>query len=196
MAIRLATEQDAGAVQAIYAPVVRDTAISFEVDPPSVEEMARRIRETWPRWPWLVLERDGNVVGYAYAGAHRARPAYRWSVDVTIYVAAGARRGGVGRALYTSLLAVLALQGYVTAWAGITLPNAASVALHEAVGFVPVGVYPAVGYKLGAWRDVGWWRRRLRPPPPDPEPPLELAAASRLAEWPQALASGCRTADR
>ncbi len=195
MEIRLATERDAGAVQAIYAPVVRDTAISFEVEPPSVEEMARRIRETWPCWPWLVLERDGDVLGYAYAGAHRARPAYRWSVDVTIYVGAGARRGGVGRALYTSLLAVLALQGYVTAWAGITLPNAASVGLHEAVGFVPVGVYEAVGFKLGAWRDVGWWQRRLRPLPPDPAPPLDLAAASRLPEWSRALAGRAPSPD-
>jgi L-amino acid N-acyltransferase YncA len=188
--IRLATPADAAAVQAIYAPVVQETAISFELTPPSVAEMARRIEETLLRYPWLVLERDGAVAGYVYAGAHRSRPAYRWSVDTTVYVDAKARRTGVGRALYTSLIRLLALQGFVSAYAGITLPNPGSVALHEAVGFRPVGVYRAVGWKLGAWRDVGWWHLLLQPPPAHPAPPRPLPEAARAPGWMAALAAG------
>ncbi|MBI3635142.1 MAG: N-acetyltransferase [Candidatus Rokubacteria bacterium] len=143
--IRLATEQDAEAVQAIYAPIVARTAISFEVDPPSVAEMRDRIRTTLERFPWLVYEHEGRVVGYVYAGPHRARQAYQCKYS----------RG----------------QGYCRAYAGITLPNAGSVGLHEAVGFRPVGVYRGVGFKLDTWHDVGWWERELQPLRPSPPPP-------------------------
>lgn len=178
--IRLATADDAARVQAIYAPIVRDTAISFEVDPPGVPEMGRRIAHTLVTLPWLVSERDGETLGFAYAAAHRARPAYRWSVDVSVYVTGHARRAGVGRGLYVPLLALLTAQGFTSAHAGITLPNPASVGLHQALGFTPVGVYRAVGFKLGSWHDVGWWQRRLReptvpPPPPAPLPDLPTA---------------------
>ncbi|HVN83584.1 MAG TPA: arsinothricin resistance N-acetyltransferase ArsN1 family B [Candidatus Binatia bacterium] len=188
--IRLAAADDAAAIQAIYAPIVRDTAISFEVDPPSVDEMRRRIDKTIVRWPWLVCERDGEVCGYVYASQHRERAAYRWSVDVTVYIHERARRCGVGRALYTSLFKLLALQGYANAYAGITLPNAGSVGLHERLGFTPVGVYRTVGYKLGAWHDVGWWQLGVQAAATAPEPPLDLAAGQRLRDWGRAIAAG------
>jgi L-amino acid N-acyltransferase YncA len=189
-AIRLAAGRDAGQVAAIYAPVVRDTAISFEIEPPGTDEMRRRIEETLKHFPWLVCEREREVIGYAYAGAHRPRAAYRWSVEVSAYVRSDARRRGVGRALYASLFAVLALQGFYNAYAGITLPNPPSVGLHEAVGFRPVGVYRGVGYKLGAWRDVGWWELPLRERTISPGEPLDLPQVQVSEGWERALAKG------
>jgi phosphinothricin acetyltransferase len=170
--IRLATEQDAAQIQAIYASIVRETAISFEFDPPTVEEMRQRIRKTLERLPWLVYEDRGAILGYVYASPHRERAAYQWSVDVSVYVRADARRSGVGRALYTSLFRLLALQGYYNAYAGISLPNPASVSLHESLGFRPVGVFQAVGYKFGKWHDVGWWQLALQDRPASPKPPV------------------------
>jgi phosphinothricin acetyltransferase len=188
--IRPATEQDAASILAIYAPLVRETVVSFEVEPPTLKEMRRRIGETLISFPWLVCERESAVLGYAYATRHRARAAYQWSVDVSVYVDPRARRAGVGRALYRSLLAVLELQGFYNAYAAIALPNPASVALHGAVGFQPVGVYRAVGYKLGAWHDVGWWHRPLRAPSVPPAPPAAFRAIRESAECAAALASG------
>src|SRR5688572_14755120 len=188
--IRLALDSDAEQIGGIYAPVVRNTAISFEVEPPTAAEIARRIAETLPTFPWLVVDKAAEILGYAYAGAHRARAAYQWSVDTTVYVHPGAHRSGVGRALYTSLLQILALQGFYTAYAGITLPNPGSVGLHESVGFTPVGVYRGVGYKLGAWHDVGWWERRISPPPAQPAPPRAMAAVAASSGWQAALMAG------
>ncbi|MGI9408828.1 MAG: arsinothricin resistance N-acetyltransferase ArsN1 family B [Hyphomicrobiaceae bacterium] len=156
--IRPATTSDAASIAAIYAPIVEHTAISFEEAPPAANEMAQRIAATLERFAYLVADEDGAVMGYAYAGAHRARPAYRWSVDVSVYVGDTARGKGVGKALYTDLLSRLEQAGYHAAFAGITLPNAASVALHESVGFIPVGVYREVGFKFDRWHDVGWWQ--------------------------------------
>jgi phosphinothricin acetyltransferase len=170
--LRTATEADAPQIQAIYAPVVEDTVISFEVEAPTVAEMARRITATTATLPWLVAEGErSGVVGYAYAAKHRERAAYRWSVDVSVYVEEHHRGQGIGRRLYQCLFANLADLGYVMAFAGITLPNPASVGLHEAVGFVPLGVFSLVGYKHGRWHDVGWWQRALREAPPEPETP-------------------------
>jgi phosphinothricin acetyltransferase len=176
--IRVATVDDAAQVLAIYAPIVENTFISFEIEPPDAIGMAERIAATLRTHPWLVFEDADGVAGYAYAGAHRARPAYRWSVDVTIYNAERARRRGVGRALYRELLSILRRQGFHMAYAGIALPNAGSVGLHEAMGFRPIGVYPKVGYKLGDWRDVGWWALELQPigEPSEPVPFPELSA--------------------
>jgi phosphinothricin acetyltransferase len=173
---RLARADDAAQVQAIYAPIVRDSAISFEADPPDEAEMRRRISATLTKLPWLVRERGGEVLGYAYARPHRDRTAYQWSVEVAVYVARHARGAGVGRGLYLPLLDLLASQGLVNAYAGITLPNPASVGLHEALGFTPVGVYRESGFKHGAWRDVGWWQRRLRELAVPPAPPTALPA--------------------
>lgn len=188
--IRLAVERDAQQIADIYAPVVRDTAISFEVDPPTTAEIARRVADTLPAFPWLVADKAGEILGYVYAGRHRARAAYQWSVDTTIYVHPGVHRSGVGRALYASLLRILALQGFCTAYAGITLPNPGSVGLHEAVGFEKLAVYRGVGYKLGAWHDVGWWQRTISSRPAVPAPPISLAAARASSGWDDALTSG------
>jgi phosphinothricin acetyltransferase len=179
--LRPATPADAPGVAALYAPVVRDGHASFEDAPPDAAEMAGRIARTLDGLPWLLCEGEGGVLGYAYAGPHRSRPGYRWSAEVSVYVAAGAHRRGIGRALYTALLGLLTAQGYVNAYAGIALPNDASVGLHEALGFRRVALYPAVGFKAGAWRDVGWWHLLLRPPPPAPVPPVPFPALASEA---------------
>lgn len=158
--IRAARLEDAAAIAAIYAPYVRDTAISLEDDAPDAGAIRARMGGL-ERFPWLVAERGGEVAGYAYAGAHHARAGFRWSVDAAIYLRAEVKRRGVGRALYARLFDILAAQGFRNCYAGVTLPNAASVGLHEAMGFAPVGVYRAVGFKFGRWHDVGWWERVL-----------------------------------
>lgn len=152
--LRLATCADGPALAEIYAPAVIGSATSFELEAPDSAEMSRRVEAILVRMPWLVYTGEDQPVAYAYASAHRARPAYQWSVDVSVYVHTARQRCGVGRALYASLLAVLALQGFRNAYAGIALPNEASVGFHQAVGFTPAGVYHRVGYKLGAWHDV------------------------------------------
>jgi L-amino acid N-acyltransferase YncA len=188
--IRLAGPGDAAQVAAIYAPHVTGASTSFEVAPPDAAEMAARIASTLAHMPYLVLETGGEVLGFAYASKHRERAAYQWSVDVSVYVHERARRRGVGRALYESLFALLRLQGFYAAHAGITLPNPASVGLHEALGFRPVGVYRSVGFKRGAWHDVGWWQLPLRERTGTPDPPRSLAEARRDPEWGRALAAG------
>ena len=173
MTIRTAAPSDAAALTAIYAPIVTTTVNSFELEAPTVDEMRERIASTLQRLPWLVsLDSIGEIDGYAYASKHRERAAYQWSVDVSAYVRSDARGRGIGKRLYRSLIEELASLGYFQAFAGIALPNDASVALHEAVGFVPIGVYRNVGYKLGAWHDVGWWQCQLRDPAAEqPESP-------------------------
>ena len=188
--IRAATAPDAEPIQAIYAPFCEDTAITFEVTAPSVAEMQERIRKVSAQYPWLVCEAGEELLGYAYACAHRERAAYRWAVDVAVYIAEGCRRTGVGRALYSSLFKLLALQGYYKAYAGITLPNPASVGLHEAVGFTPVGVYRNVGYKSGAWRDVGWWALSLQPERENPAEPRSVRLLRESDEWQYAVREG------
>lgn len=189
--IRLATLSDAMGVAAIYRPAVTDSVISFEADPPDAAAMGERMRSTLDHLPWLVCE-AGAVRGYAYASRYRERAAYQWSAEVSAYVAADARGAGVGRALYTSLFAILVLQGYRNAYAGITLPNEASIALHEAVGFTPIGVYRSVGYKFGAWHDVGWFERQLAPRESEPPPPVPLPQIAGTPELAAALATGER----
>lgn len=164
MKIRTATPEDAAAVAAIYAPVVAHSNISFELEPPDAHEMRGRIEKTLAGLPWLVAEdATGKVCGYAYAGKHRERAAYQWSVDTSVYVREDRRGQGVGRALYGRLLPLLAELGYFQAFAGIALPNAGSIGLHETAGFEALGIYRNVGFKNGEWRDVGWWQKRLRP---------------------------------
>ena len=172
--IRLATESDAEQILAIYAPFVRDTAVTFEITIPTVEEFAERVSTVLQRAPWLVCEDTGHVLGYAYATHHREREAYRWCVESSVYIHAKHRRNGVGRALYNALFDCLRLQGYYTIYAGIALPNPASISLHEGMGFEPVGVYRASGYKLGRWHDAGWWQLALRAYDAPPSPPLLL----------------------
>jgi phosphinothricin acetyltransferase len=178
--IRLAAADDAPQVHAIYVPFVRDSVISFELEPPTLEEMRSRISTTLATHPWIVCETDGRIRGYAYASAHRERRAYQWSCDVSCYVHPDAQRRGIGRALYLALFRILRAQGFRNAYAGITLPNAASVGLHEAVGFTALGVYRGVGYKRGRWHDVGWWELRLAALADEPAPPRPLAELLRL----------------
>lgn len=169
--IRVATAADADAIARIYAPIVESTIISFEEAAPSADEMARRIETTLARFPWLVAEEDGIVLGYAYASAHRERAAYRWSCDSTVYVAECARGKGVGRALYARLFEMLRERGYYNVFAGVGLPNGASVGLHRAMGFELVGVYKSVGFKLNRWVDTAWFQLQLREPVGTPTEP-------------------------
>lgn len=170
--IREATVGDAGTCAGIYAPYVTGTATTFEVEPPSVEEMGERIAAAVRTHAWLVLEDEGRVVGYAYGGPMKPRPAYRWSCEVSIYLESGRRRTGGGRALYEALFERLTERGYRTAVAGMTLPNDASVGLHKALGFEPIGTYRQIGWKLDAWHDVAWSQRTLATtsgPPMEPQ---------------------------
>lgn len=155
---------DAGEIATIYAQYVADTTISFEETPPKIAEMADRIAAGTQHYPWVVAELDGTVVGYAYGSLHRARPAYRWSVEVTVYVDRCAHRRGVGTRLYATLFERLRELGYHRAFSGIALPNASSEALHCAVGFSRIGVFERIGYKFGTWHDVAWYQRDLQPP--------------------------------
>ena len=189
-AIRLADGRDAAAVAAIYAPFVDGSATSFEAEPPSAEEIRRRITETTQTYPWLVCECEDAIAGYAYASWHRTRLAYRWSVETTVYVHPDYRRCGVARGLYTSLFAILSTQGFVNAYAGITLPNARSVAFHEALGFLPLTVYRGIGFKLGQWHDVGWWHLLLRRHPASPENPTPVEQLRRQPEWEGLVSTG------
>lgn len=188
--IRLATAQDAAQVLAIYAPIVRATVISFELDPPTVDEMGQRITGTLARLPWLVCEQRGEILGYAYANPQRAGAAYQWTVEVSVYVHIQHQRAGIGRAVYTALFQILALQGFCHAYAGIALPNPASVGVHAALGFQPVGVYRQSGYKLGAWHDVGWWYLALRPATSAPQPPVNIWAVHASDAWEVAITAG------
>jgi phosphinothricin acetyltransferase len=167
--------RDSAPCAAIYGPYVRTTAISFEDHPPSAGQLARRIERFQRSHRWLVAEDGDEVVGYAYGCPHRERAAYRWAAEVSVYVDRERHRRGCGRALYRELLPQLAARGFHTALAGVTLPNDASVALHESLGFSSVGVYRRIGYKLGRWWDVGWWQLQLHEtdadtPPADPAP--------------------------
>jgi L-amino acid N-acyltransferase YncA len=189
MTIRMATRADAADIADIYRPYVTDVATSFEVEPPGAGEMARRMEAVLTVAPWLVYaDGHGDLAAYAYASRHRDRAAYQWSVDVAVYVRAGHHRRGIGRALYDALFPLLRLQGFYAAHAGVTLPNPASVGLHETLGFRPVGVYRSVGWKLGAWHDVGWWQLVLQERPAAPPPPLTLAEARSLSAWPADVA--------
>ena len=177
--IRLGTDGDAAAIAAIYRPYVEDSRISFEEEAPDAAEMARRMRGDPAGYhPWLVAEEDRRLLGYAASSPFRARRAYRWTVETGIYLAADASGRGVGRALLTNLLQLLERQGYVAAIGAIALPNAASVALHEKLGFTYAGAYRGVGYKFGEWLDVGLWQKELAPRGASPVEPRPVATVT------------------
>jgi L-amino acid N-acyltransferase YncA len=181
--IRPAEQEDAPQIAAIYRPFCENSCISFETEAPDAAEIAARIDRIRRRLPWLVDETGGMVAGYAYACPHRERAAYRWVVEVTIYMHENFRGQGRGRALYTELFERLRRQGLFKAYAGILVPNPASQAFHESMGFTPVGIYRKIGYKLGAWRDVGWWQLALRPEtdcPAEPLTPLSMSSDHRI----------------
>ena len=190
--IRLATIADGAALATIYGPAVESQATSFELEPPDTAEMGRRVAAVTAKTPWLVCVDRGAVIGYAYGGQHRDRAAYAWSAEVSAYVHSDTHRAGVGRALYESLFAVLSLQGFRNAYAGITLPNVASVKFHEALGFTPVGVYHDIGYKFGRWHDVAWLERSLGPHETEVRAPRPISEISETPAFLAALAAGLR----
>jgi L-amino acid N-acyltransferase YncA len=173
--IRPAETSDAAAVVSIYAPYVLETAVSFETEPPTAATMLQRISGTLQTHPWFVAESSGGVVGYAYAGKHNQRAAYRWTVDVTVYVDSQKRRSGVGGALYRVLLETLRQQGFRSAFAEIVLPNPGSVRLHERAGFKSIGVHKDIGFKLGRWHDIDYWRLGLSDGAAPPSEPIPFA---------------------
>ena len=168
--VRDATAADAEACRAIYEPYVRDTVTSFEAEPPTEEQMAARISAAQRTHAWVVLEEDGRVIGYAYGGQFAPRTAYQWACEVSVYLEIGRHRTGGGRALYEVLLDRLTARGFHTALAGMTLPNDASVGLHRAMGFEPVGTWRRIGFKHGGWHDVAWTQRQLADGPPSGAP--------------------------
>ena len=175
LTVRIADpDRDAVDVASIYRPAVEATAASFEEVAPDEDEMADRMRRILAGTPWLVAETDGRVIGYAYAAPHRERAGYRWSVDVSAYVHPDWHRRHVGRALYDALLPLLRAQRFVNVYAGIALPNPASVALHESIGMRRIGVYERVGFKFGAWHDVAWYGMRIAEPAGQPDEPIPL----------------------
>ena len=188
--IRLAAEHDAPAIAAIYAPFCDANVVSFEYTAPTAEEIAARIRTITAQWPWLVLDDGGTAAGYAYASRHRERAAYGWAVDTAVYVADGYRGRGAGRSLYAALFGLLKLQGYFRACAGITIPNPASVALHEALGFTRVGVYRGIGYKKGSWHDVAWYEAAVQPERADPPVPRPVSDFVGTDVWRRILSAG------
>jgi L-amino acid N-acyltransferase YncA len=171
MDLRPATDADAAAIAAIYAPYVVTSIISFETEPPTAREMKARMAKAEDKYPWIVATDDesGVVLGYAYATSFRTRPAYRFSVETSVYVAGDLQRNGVGRQLYTALIATLREQNFTQAIGAIALPNDASITLHESIGFRRAGVYREVGYKNGQWVDVGIWQCELSEPSNPPE---------------------------
>lgn len=191
--IRMATSVDAATVAAIYAPYCEGSAVSFEQVAPTADQMAERIAAVTVQRPWIVLEDHGEVVGYAYAAQHNERWAYRWSVNTAIYISRMHHRRGAGRALYVTLFHLLRELGYYRAIAGITLPNPASVGLHEAMGFTLVGVYRHVGYKLGEWRDVGWYQAQIQPAAGEPNEPRPVDTLRDTAEWSTAVEHGLKS---
>jgi L-amino acid N-acyltransferase YncA len=188
--IRVAGVDDAQRIAEIYAPAVVDRVTSFELVAPSAEEIGSRVTRVLAHYPWLVCELDGKVIGYAYASTHNERAAYRWSVDVAVYVGGEVHRRGVGTALYASLFDVLALQRIRNVYAGITLPNAASEGLHSRAGFRLVGTYHHVGYKFGAWHDVAWFERAILPAVANPPEPLSFSEIRDTPRVSAALAMG------
>ena len=175
MIIRLATPSDAEGILAIYAPYITDTTFTFEAEVPSVSAFAERIASYLIHWPWLVCEIDGRVAGYAYGSKYRERVGYQWCVECSVYVHDDFMRKGIGKALYTPLFDILKQQGYRNVYAVINLPNDRSVDFHENCGFEWMATYENVGYKLGKWKDVGWWQLTINEYSNEPAPPVKFS---------------------
>lgn len=170
--LRLATPADASGILCIYAPYIENTSFTFETEVPSVEAFSERIRNYMHKWPWVVVEENSVIAGYAYASGYRERVAYQWSVECSVYIHDDFHRKGLARILYGALFAILSKQGFRNVYAVINLPNEKSVALHESMGFTYFATYEQVGYKLGQWKNVGWWRLILNEFSQEPAPPL------------------------
>jgi len=172
--IRLATEKDAAATLAVYAPYIRETAVTFDYEVPSQAEFATKIRHIIADFPWLVCEINNEIVGYVYASKHREKAAYQWSAESTVYLSGNYHRKGIAKILYETLFALLKLQGYVNVYAGVTLPNEKSEGFHLAQGFEVIGDFRKIGYKLGKWRDVRWYQLHLNVHIDNPPPPKKI----------------------
>ena len=173
--IRIATDADASSILDIYAPFIENTSYTFETEVPTLDSFKERINSYLQNWPWLVCEIDGVITGYAYAGRHRERIAYQWSIESSVYIHDDHQRAGVGKALYTALIRILKMQGYRNLYAVINLPNDRSVAFHEKLGFEYFATYKNVGYKLGKWKNVGWWQLQLNEYSYEPLPPIKFS---------------------
>ncbi|MBE6955647.1 MAG: N-acetyltransferase [Ruminococcaceae bacterium] len=187
--IRPATLRDAEAILAIYAPYVENTAVSFEYEVPSLRAFEQRMEGIMAFYPYLVWEEEGRILGYAYAHRHQERKAYQWNAELSIYLHPDATHRGIGTALCRALLELLRLQGIKTAYSCVTVPNAASEALHAKMGFSPAGIWHNSGFKLGAWRDVGWFQKALCPYEENPRDPISIhnlpqeTVAAVLSHW-------------
>jgi L-amino acid N-acyltransferase YncA len=179
MKIRLATVEDASGILQIYAPYIRDTSLTFETDVPTIEAFQQRIENYLQNWPWLLCDDEGLIAGYAYASRYRERVAYQWSVECSVYIHDQYHHAGIGKALYEALLAILKMQGYRNVYAVINLPNEASVRFHEHCGFSFFAEFPKVGYKLGQWKNVGWWQKKINDYDFDPEPPVKFSELNK-----------------
>ena len=177
--LRLASPGDADGILAIYAPYIESTSFTFETEVPSTEEFAERIKTYLINWPWLVCERDGKIAGYAYATKHRERVAYQWCTESSIYIHDEFQNTGMGKALYTALLAILRTQGFNNVYAVINLPNDKSVAFHESLGFGYFATYENAGYKLGKWKNVGWWKLSINEYRNEPLAPIKFSELNK-----------------
>jgi len=181
--IRLATAKDSARFLEIYGPFVQNTVVSFEYTVPEEAEFAKRVNSVLEKLPWLVCEIDGIIVGYTYASMHKARAAYQWSVDTSVYIDPAHHGKHIGTALYTALFDLLKVQGYINVYAGLALPNIKSEGLHKSLGFVPVGVFHHVGYKLGAWHDTKMLELELAGLPEKPIQPKTIGEVKDTEEF-------------
>lgn len=173
--LRLASPADAEGILSIYAPYIENTSFTFETEVPSVPEFAKRIKDYLENWPWLVYETDGQIAGYAYAGRYRERIAYQWCVESSVYINDNFQQHGIAGKLYSTLFDILKKQGFRTVYAVINLPNDKSVKLHEKCGFHYFATYEKVGYKLGKWKNVGWWQLSINEYTDEPQPPIKFS---------------------
>ncbi len=187
MDIRVATADDADQVLSIYAPFIESSIVTFEIEVPSLSEMSHRISHVLEKWPWLVMQDGQKIAGYVYAHEYGSRKAYQWTVESSIYLAENYRGRGIGRKLYACLFSILQAQGFYQVVAGASLPNESSVALHESMGFIKVGTFKDVGFKMGRWVDVCRWQLELNTSAKDsknpPEPPIWFERFSKLPDF-------------
>lgn len=170
--IRIATPEDARSILEIYAPYITHTSLTFETEVPSEQAFAERMRNYLQTWPWLVCEVDGNIAGYSYATRYRERTGYQWCTESSIYIKDEFKGTGMAKALYSALFEILKRQGFRNVYAVINLPNDRSVVFHESCGFSWFATYENVGYKLGQWKNVGWWRLQINDYSDEPDPPI------------------------
>lgn len=173
--IRLAAPTDAKAILDIYAPYIINTSLTFETEVPSEKDFGKRINDYLQNWPWLVCEIDGLIAGYAYGSKYRERSGYQWCVESSVYIHDDFKQKGIADALYTALFEILKRQGYYTVYAVINLPNDRSVVFHEKLGFEYFATYKNVGYKLGQWKNVGWWQLTLYQYKDEPSSPIKFS---------------------